>query len=625
MFQNESPEINGWCRGQEKSRPGWRGLVPLVVVAWLVAQLPSPLVAAERPNVVLIVADDLGGADLGCYGSNYHQTPHLDKLAGDGVRFAQAYSAAPVCSPTRAALMTGKYPARLHLTDWLPGRPDRNDQPLLRPEIRQQLPLEEVTLAERLRQAGYATAHVGKWHLGGTGFGPLEQGFDKNIAGDETGTPLSYLAPFGSNGRMMPGLEQAEPGEYLTDRLTTEAIRFVTEKRDRPFFLYLAHYAPHTPLTGRPDLQQKWEERDRPKNPGAQANPIYAAMLESVDESVGRIRQALADHGLAENTLVIFTSDNGGLATAEGPRTPSTSNAPLREGKGFLYEGGIRIPLIAYWPTVVIGGRVVETPVSSYDLVPTLVDLCGLEPVGQVDGLSTAAVWKNTGVVPERTLYWHYPHYSNQRARPGGAIRKGNYKLIEFYETGRRELFDLGQDRSESRNLAADQPDLVESLGAELVAWRQSVGAQRMSPNPDFVPNPQGEDRIVVLPAKSATVHGTMLRYEPLPHKETLGFWVKEQDWAEWDFTLREPGRYQVEILQGCGPGSGGSTVEMRLDGQVVGFTVEETRHFQDFKPRVVGEFHLSEPGRKTLQFVPTRKPGVAVMDLRQVRLLPVK
>lgn len=612
------------------SVPGrWSRWFPRVLLlggAALVLFLAAlPLSAADRPNVILIIADDLGGTDLGCYGSRYHQTPHLDQLAAEGVRFAQAYASAPVCSPTRAALLTGRYPARLGLTDWLPGRPDRSDQPLLRPQLPQQLPLAETTLAERFQKAGYATAHVGKWHLGGTGFGPLEQGFERNIAGDETGTPLSYIAPFGREGRMMPGLEQAEPGEYLTDRLTAEAVRFIQDKKDSPFFLYLAHYAPHTPLTARPDLQQKWEGRDRPQNPGAQSNAIYAAMVESVDESVGRIRRTLAELGLSEKTLVIFTSDNGGLATAEGPRTPSTSNAPHREGKGFLYEGGIRIPLIAHWPGVVAGGRVVETPVSSYDLVPTLADLCGLGPVDQVDGINTAPAWRGTAEVPERTLFWHYPHYSNQRARPGGAIRKGNLKLIEFYETGRRELFDVAQDRSESRNLAAERPDVVEALAAELVAWRQSVGAARMTPNPAFVPNPQGDDRVVLLPAKSATVHGVMLRYEPLPHKETLGFWVRDQDWAEWDFTLREPGRYQVEILQGCGPGSGGSTVELRLEGQVVAFTVEETKHFQDFKPRIVGEFQLAEPGRKTLQVVPTRKPGVAVMDLRQVRLLPAQ
>ncbi|MFN9199299.1 MAG: sulfatase [Planctomycetaceae bacterium] len=611
--------------GQDRPR-SWNCHALLLGISVLLLCCVGPAVqAADHPNVVLIVADDLGGADLGCYGSRYHQTPHLDKLAADGIRFAQAYAAAPVCSPTRAALMTGKYPARLRLTDWLPGRPDRNDQPLFRPALPQQLPLEEITLAERFQKAGYATAHVGKWHLGGAGFGPLEQGFERNIAGDETGTPLSYIAPFGLKGRLMPGLEQADPGEYLTDRLTSEAVRFITDKKDSPFFLYLAHYAPHTPLTARPDLEQKWQARERPQNPGAQANAVYAAMLESVDESVGRIRQTLAELGLTEKTLVIFTSDNGGLATAEGPRTPSTSNAPLREGKGFLYEGGIRIPLLACGPGVAGGGRVVETPVSSYDLVPTLADLCSLGPVDQVDGVNTAPVWRDTGAVAERTLFWHYPHYSNQRARPGGAIRKGNHKLIEFYETGRRELFDVSQDRSESRNLAAERPDLVEALGAELVAWRQSVGATRMTPNPDFVPNPQGDDRVVVLLAKTANVQGIMLRYEPLPHKETLGFWVQERDWAEWDFTLREPGHYQVEILQGCGPGSGGSTVELRLAGQVVSFTVEETKHFQDFKPRIVGEFHLTEPGRQTLQVVPTRKPGVAVMDLRQVRLLPVK
>ncbi|HTK76246.1 MAG TPA: sulfatase, partial [Gemmataceae bacterium] len=268
--------------------------------------------AADKPNVIIILIDDLGRNDLGCYGSRYYRTPNLDKLAADGIRFSDAYAACPVCSPTRAAILTGKYPARLHLTDWLPGRADRPDQKLVRPVIRQQLPLEEVTLAEALKAAGYTTGHIGKWHLGGPGFGPQQQGFDVNVAGDQTGSPRSYFAPFkDAQGRFMPGLEQANDGEYLTDRLTTEAERFIDANRDRPFFLYFAHYAVHIPLRAKREMIAKYATDGRP---GTQNNPIYAAMVESMDESVGRVVKKLVDLGLDQKTLVIFTSDNGGLA-----------------------------------------------------------------------------------------------------------------------------------------------------------------------------------------------------------------------------------------------------------------------------------------------------------------------
>lgn len=577
--------------------------------------------AEDQPNIVLIVADDLGWADLGCYGSKFYRTPHLDKLAAGGRRFSQAYSACPVCSPTRAALMTGKHPARLHLTDWLPGRGDLPAQRLLRPKFRQELPLEEVTLAESLKAAGYATGHVGKWHLGGEGFGPTNQGFDMSIAGDDRGSPASYLAPFARNGRFIPGLHQAPDAEYLTDRLTVEAERFIEGNRERPFFLHLAHYAVHIPLVAKADVQAKYPAWDGTPH-GRQENPVYAAMLESLDDSVGRVVSKLAELGLCERTIVIFTSDNGGLATIEGPHTPATINSPLREGKGWLYEGGIRVPLIASWPGRISPG-VDETPVWSGDVPPTLLALCGKENRPDLDGVSMAPLLLEGKPPAPRALYWHYPHYANQDGRPGGAVRDGDWKLIEFYETGRRELFDVAHDISESRNLAEDQPQRVADLTARLAEWRTVVGAQMPEPNPGYIPNPQQKDGVVVLPARTAEVHGTMLRYEPLPHKNTLGFWVRQEDWAHFEFDVSRPGHFQVEGLVGCGNGSGGSGVEFRVADQTLKFIVPETGGFQQFKRQDLGRVNLPAAARYRLEVRATSKPGPAVMDLREVKLVP--
>ena len=616
------------------------GVTPLVIVAAVLAldmrraRADDSSERPSRPNVVLIVVDDLGWADLGCYGSRFHRTPHLDALAARGVRFTEAYAACPVCSPTRAALMTGLFPARLNLTDWLPGRGDRPDQMLRRPVIRQELPLERATIAELLKSAGYATAHLGKWHLGGAGFGPCEQGFDLNIAGDHTGTPRNYFAPYRGGKRgdaaAMPGLESAPDGEYLTDRLAAEAERFIAAHRDEPFFLYLPHYGVHTPMKAPETSVARYPSWDGTPH-GKQENPIYAAMLEHVDASIGRITAKLAELNLTDRTLVLFTSDNGGLATTEGPQTPATNNGPLREGKGYLYEGGIRVPLIAAGAGVPLRGATCDVPVWSGDVYPTIAELCGRplrkQDLDLVDGDDVSSLLRGEAGPRRDALYWHYPHYSNQGGKPGGAVRSGSLKLIEFYESGRRELYDLKADPREGRNLAADRPADVERLAKLLAEWRTAVGAQMPTPNPDYVPNPEAADGTIALPARTAEVHGVQLRYEPLPHKNTLGFWVRTDDYAQWRFTANRGGAFEVELLQGCGTGQGGSEIEIEIAGPdgtripALRHTVVDTGHFQNFRAFIIGRVELPQPGRYTLTIRPRTKAKAAVMDVRQVTL----
>lgn len=589
----------------------------------LLLALLSPVFAfAAKPNVVLIVIDDLGQRDLGCYGSTYHKTPHLDAFAKSGVKLTDAYSACPVCSPTRAALLTGKHPARLNITDWLPGRPDRPDQRVNRPKIRTELPLEEVTLAEELKKAGYVTAHVGKWHLGGKGFGPTDQGFDINIAGDDTGTPLSYFAPFQNKmgTRKMPGLEDAKDGEYLTDRLTAEAEKFIAANTAKPFFLYLAHYAVHTPLTAKKEVIAKYKQGPL----GKQSNPTYAAMVESMDESVGRILKALDDHKLADNTVIIFTSDNGGLATSEGAINgiPATINTPYREGKGFLYEGGVRVPFIIRGPGINKTGGI---PVISTDVTPTVLGLCGVRTDRTFDGRDLAPLFGGADFEYMPTFYWHYPHYANQGSRPGGAVRDGKWKYVEYYDRNRRELFDLSKDISESRNLAAEKPDVVKELAKKLADWRTAVGAKMPTPNPVYKPNPQAADGTITLRGMWGDAHGEQLRFEPLPHKNTFGFWTNKDDFITWEFEVTKPGTFTVELTQGCGKGSGGAEVELSVGESKTTHTVKDTGGWQAFEKIAAGKLTIEKAGRHTLTVRAKTKPGAAVMDLRQVVLTPVK
>ncbi len=582
----------------------------------------SRLNAADKPNVVLIVIDDLGQRDLGCYGSTFYRTPNIDKMAKEGLRFTDFYAACPVCSPTRVSILTGKYPQRVNITDWIPGRKDMPEQRLNRPAIRNELPLEEVTIAKALKEQGYTTASVGKWHLGGAGFEPTKFGFDVNIAGDQTGTPRSYFAPFENKTGKMPGLEKAEPGEYLTDRLAAEAEKFIEANKTQPFFLYMPHYGVHTPLQAKKEVIEKYKG---PAAHGRQSNPVYAAMVESMDDAVGRVLKKLDDLKLSENTLVIFTSDNGGLATLEGMQFAPTINSPLREGKGYLYEGGIRVPLIVKWPAKVKPG-VTDQVTCSVDFFNTILEASGgrKPTVPATDGVSLVPIFNGDKATP-RDIFWHYPHYANQGSRPGGAVRSGDFKLIEFYEDGRRELFNVKADISESRNLAVEKPDVVKELAAKLDAWRKDVGAKMPTPNPDYKPNPQAKDGTITLPARTALVSGVMLRYEPLPHKNTLGFWVNKDDYATFDFTVETAGTFTVEVLQGCGKGSGGAEVELAVSDEKVTFTVKDTGGFQALEAREIGTLKLEKLGRYTLTVKAKTKPGAAVMDLRQIVLKPTK
>jgi arylsulfatase A len=458
----------------------------LLCVVFLFAGGSVEAAEAKKPNIILILADDLGWRDLGCYGSTFYETPHLDALARQGMRFTNAYAAAAVCSPTRASLMTGKYPARLHLTHIIQAA--RTKKGVLQdPDWTPYLPLSEVTLAKALEPAGYVTALIGKWHLGGvagrSGSGdgaegdPKRHGFAVNIAGSEHGQPPDYFFPYArtlSCGKTvrLTHLEGGKPGEYLTDRLTDEAVRFVSKHRDRPFFLFLAHYAPHTAMGDRlqaPEaLIAKFKKKVDPKNP--QHNPIYAAMLSSLDAGVGRLLEKLDDLGLAKNTLVIFTSDNGGLH-------PKTSNVPLRGHKGTPYEGGLRVPALVRWPGRVKPKSVSDTPIISPDIYPTILEAAGVKvgPRQVVDGLSLVPLLTGAAPLKRPSLYWHFPHCD---LGPYSVVRQGDFKLIEFLGDGRTELYNLREDQGEKANLADRMPEKVASLRKDLARWRKSVGAQ---------------------------------------------------------------------------------------------------------------------------------------------------
>ncbi|MEZ6140334.1 MAG: sulfatase [Zavarzinella sp.] len=447
----------------------------LILSAVLCCFTALPDANARPMNVIVVLVDDLGTTDLGCFGSKFYQTPNIDQLARDGMRFTNGYSACTVCSPTRAAMLTGQYPARLHITDWIEGH-KRPDAPLSVPDWQMYLSKDTSNMAKILKKAGYATISIGKWHLGKEDYYPENQGFDKNVGGYFRGQPPSYHAPY-----KIPTLPEGPVGEFLTDREAAEACKFIEEQKDKPFFIYLPHYAVHTPLMAKKEVIEKYRQKIDPKLP--HQNPVYAGLVESVDDAMGAIRAKLKDLKLDENTVIIFTSDNGGLLG--GGKQPITSNVPFRAGKGSAYEGGVRVPYIVYWPGVTKAGSVSTEPIITVDVLPTVAEIVGAKiPENHVvDGKSLVPLLKGSHSLERDAIYWHYPHYHPGGATPYSAIRKGNYRLVEFFETGNKELYDLANDVGEKVNLTEKMPAKVSELFEDLKKWRTDVGAQLPTKN----------------------------------------------------------------------------------------------------------------------------------------------
>ena len=442
------------------------------------------------PNVILIVADDMGWHDAGAYGNRFHETPRLDAMAAEGLRFTDGYAASPICSPSRAALMTGRSPASLHITEHFRGRPPVEPwQRLVPPEQEGNLPLSTTTIAEVAKDAGYVTGHVGKWHLGYGGSLPEDHGFDVNVAGSGRGLPPTFFYPY-TPGQATDLLGQpvdpAREGEYLTDRLTDEALGFIEANADTTFLLHLAFYAPHVPIEGKPEKVRKYRAKAAAGDYGFE-NPEYAAMIETIDDNVGRVLDALAQRGLANRTLVVFLSDNGGLSVEEVPafakHTPATLNGPLRAGKGYLYEGGTRVPFIARWPGVVRAGTSTE-PVTNMDLFATLADWMGAAVPAEVEGANLLGhLTTGASVRRDAPLSWYFPHYSPQGTRPARSIRDGDLKLVERLEFRTAFLYDLAADPGETVNLAGERPEEVERLRRQLDAILEAQGAREPTVN----------------------------------------------------------------------------------------------------------------------------------------------
>ncbi len=458
----------------------------------------------RKPNIVFILIDDMGWKDLSCYGSTFYETPNIDKLFNEGIHFTNAYAACPVCSPTRASILTGRYPANIGLTNWIGANNAKGilfDAPYI-----DHLPASEISLAKILKDNGYATWHIGKWHLGSRPYYPENHGFEVNIGGCHWGRPKNgYFSPWG-----IENLGDGPEGEYLTDKLTDEAIRLIKNSDEKPFFLNMWYYSVHTPIQAKLETIKKYElkakelglDKEQSLVEGEnfpcehkkdkkvirrtiQSDPVYAAMIESLDENIGRLLHAIEEKGEDENTMIIFTSDNGGLSTAEGS---PTCNFPLSEGKGWMYEGGTREPLIIKYPPTINKNSICHEPVTSTDFYPTILDIAGIDliPEQHCDGISLRPILQDGGKMERNAIYWHYPHYGNQGGTPGSSIRKGKYKLIEFFEDMRLELYDLENDIEEKENIVHDFPEIASEMHRLLQKWRDAVHAKIPEPNPDW-------------------------------------------------------------------------------------------------------------------------------------------
>jgi arylsulfatase A len=454
----------------------------VIICSMLCIQVARVFGQSAKPNIVFIMADDLGYTDLSCYGNPYNRTPNIDSLAIRGLKFRQAYSACPVCSPSRAAIMTGKYPARLHLTNFIAG--DRKDtaSPVLPAKWTKFLLSSETTLAEILKDNGYHTGIVGKWHLGSAdSSSPSKQGFDYDRLIARNGLDYYNYSITSKNNTVF----EDDGSKYLTDKLSDYAVEYINENKSKPFFLYLTYSAPHVMLIPRADKLRNYFNNYSKYN--GKYNPNYAAMLESMDDGVGRVVAELRKNNLLDNTIIVFTSDNGGVGLAELGPVP-TNLEPLRKWKGHVYEGGIKVPLIFSWKGKIRENTVTDNYVIGTDYVSTFAEILDLKQLNvPVDGKSFYSVLKQPEIVKDRgAIFWHYPHFSNQEGRPAGAVRKGDFKLVESYETGKLELFDLKKDIGEKHNLAAVNPAKTQELASLLRQWRKEVNANMPEVNPQY-------------------------------------------------------------------------------------------------------------------------------------------
>ncbi len=459
-------------------------LIPVLLIGQTVATTNHNCYSQEKsPNIVFILTDDMGWKDLACYGNRFTETPNIDALAKNGIRFTQAYAACPVSSPTRASIMTGKYPARLHLTNFIAGNRTDKASPVLPAPWKPFLEAREITIAELLREKGYTTGMVGKWHLGGhDSIAPWNQGFDFTRMIGKNGLDYYNYSIFLDSYKN----EFIDKGtEYLTDKLTDYGVEFLRKNKGNQFFLYLAYSAPHVVIVPRPDKLMKYFRKYNDAD--EKFNPYYSAMVESIDDGVGRIIETLKEIAAIENTIIIFTSDNGGLGLDELGPTP-TSILPLRKWKGHVYEGGIRIPAIMSWQGKIKPGMVSDEYFSTVDYLPTFCEIAGINSIpANVDGISILKLMKGEQISgEERPLFWHYPHFSNQLGRPAGALRVGDYKLVESYETGKLELYDLKEDISESTDISEKMKQKTLDLHKLLIVWRKNVNANMPVPNPDY-------------------------------------------------------------------------------------------------------------------------------------------
>lgn len=472
----------------------------LIAIVALVLTNQAGYSADEKSplNFVVILVDDMGWTGLSGYGSDLHRTPNIDQFAERAMKFTSAYASASICTPTRAAFLTGKYPARLNMTIWheMAKTPQLNKK-LIPPIVEANLQHDEVTIAEALRGADYQTAHIGKWHLGEAAYYPETHGFDFTFGGSFWGCPATFYFPYrGMYGgakkqhyRYIPGIDatEARQGEHLTDRLTDEALEFIDRASADPFFLYMSYYTVHTPIEGKPEIAERYQKRIEPQM--IHQNAHYAAMHETLDDNVGRILEKLEEEGVADRTVVILTSDNGGFINpSEGKIV--TSNLPLRSGKGSLYEGGVRVPMIIYWPGVTKAGSVSDEPVVTMDLYPTITDMAGLNADtstrNEVDGMSLISILKSPQSKLDReALFWHYPHYYATTS-PVSSVRQGKWKLLEYLEDGHLELYDLEKDLGESENLTSSKPEIAKTLQQKLTQWRVNVDAPMPLPNENW-------------------------------------------------------------------------------------------------------------------------------------------